>query len=243
MQTQQLYEQVVEELRDRLVSALGPGLRAIVLYGSVVREQANTDSDIDVLIIGDVKGSLKERIYEIRDELMERHGYAPLLMPIYLTPEEFENGLERGEPLLINILKEGKPLYDTGLFAEASQHIPHPQKETVEKYLQEARRRLDHSHEHLEAADYVLLVQDAYKAAFFAAEGLMLAQGHVPKGRGELARRFKQIETLQRLSEKADRLEVGESEAAQALSLTEVLVGKALKVYEKRFGETALLKS
>jgi predicted nucleotidyltransferase len=46
-------QELLTEIKQRLVTAHGGRLRAIVLYGSEVRHEAQPDSDIDVLVLLD----------------------------------------------------------------------------------------------------------------------------------------------------------------------------------------------
>lgn len=109
IQAQRLYEQVAEELRDRLVAELGHELEAIIVYGSVARGEADEDSDIDMLIISRNKQATYELAANIRFETDLK--YETLTTLIVYTPEQFESSLARGEPLLQEIMREGKALY------------------------------------------------------------------------------------------------------------------------------------
>ena len=226
-QAQKLYEQALEEFRDMALKELKDSLRSFVVYGSVARRDADEDSDVDILVITKASQSVKRRITEIRDEIQESHDYAVLLVPVYMTDKQFIERTEQSDPLLINILREGIPLYDDGFFAAARHHVPQVKRETAERYLSEAQRRFAHVQEHQAHDDYTIMVQDAYKAGFFAAESIMLAQGRVPKGKHDLANRFKQLGQLQKLSRKADALEAAEKEAVEAAALAESLIDKA----------------
>ena len=46
-------QDLLAEIKRRLVAAHGPRLRGIVLYGSEVRGEARPDSDLDVLVLLD----------------------------------------------------------------------------------------------------------------------------------------------------------------------------------------------
>jgi len=45
------YEKIIAHLRERLVEELGDKIESIVLYGSVARNEAQEDSDIDILVV------------------------------------------------------------------------------------------------------------------------------------------------------------------------------------------------
>jgi predicted nucleotidyltransferase len=108
-QTQELYEAVAKELRDRLISELEQEIDAIILYGSVARREAHVESDIDILIISPDKMKTYDKASEIRYELDLKYGTMTTIL-VY-TPEEFEQSLSLGSPFLKEVLKEGQALY------------------------------------------------------------------------------------------------------------------------------------
>jgi len=114
IQTQRLYEQVLDELRDRLVSELGAKIEAIVVYGSVARREADEDSDIDVLIVSQQKRAIYDHAARIRSEIDLKHETMTTLT--YLTPEEIHYGLDKGEPFVREVLREGKAIYGEAKF-------------------------------------------------------------------------------------------------------------------------------
>ncbi len=107
--TQQLYEQALKELRDRLVHELAGELEAVIVYGSVARKDADADSDIDVLIITPHKQAIYRRAFAISSEV-DLH-YETVTTLIFYTPEEFRECAVRGDPLLQEVLREGRAIY------------------------------------------------------------------------------------------------------------------------------------
>ena len=114
-QRQQLYETVVDELRDRLVSQLGDRVEAILVYGSVARGEATQGSDIDLLlIIGSSKKEMVDQAFDVSFEIDLEHGTLTTLS--FYAPDEFQDHLARGEPLLQEVMREGKVIYATERF-------------------------------------------------------------------------------------------------------------------------------
>jgi predicted nucleotidyltransferase len=114
MQMQRLYEKVLDELRDRLVSELGGKVEAIVVYGSVARREADADSDIDILIISRHRRAIYDQAARIRSELDLK--YETMTTLTYLTPEEIDEGLAKGEPFVQEVFREGRALYGEAKF-------------------------------------------------------------------------------------------------------------------------------
>ena len=108
-QAQILYEKVVDLLKERLISALGPTLKSLILYGSVARGEAHEESDIDLLLIVTDKGEAYERAFDVAFEIDLKHGTLTTL--ILHTPEELKRLYEEGEPFILEVLREGKVLY------------------------------------------------------------------------------------------------------------------------------------
>lgn len=113
-QRQELYETVVEELRDKLVSQLGDRVEAIIVYGSVARGEATEGSDIDLLIISAAKKDLIDQAFDVSFRIDLENGTLTTLN--FYTPKEFLDNLARGEPLLREVMREGKAIYGTERF-------------------------------------------------------------------------------------------------------------------------------
>lgn len=85
-------EVFLEEIRDRL----GDKVKEIIVFGSYARGDYDEESDIDIMIVGDV--SLGE-VIDISTEVLLRYG--ELISPIVVTPEEFKkrnDSSPQGEP-------------------------------------------------------------------------------------------------------------------------------------------------
>lgn len=88
-------EAFLEKIRDRL----GDKVKEIIVFGSYARGDYDEESDIDIMIVGDV--SLNE-VIEISTEVLLRYG--ELISPIVVTPEEFK---KRNDSFIRTIKKEG----------------------------------------------------------------------------------------------------------------------------------------
>ena len=66
MCTQTQLNKIVDEVTKSARSILGDKLRKVILYGSYARGDYNNDSDIDIMILTDVKD---EEIYPFRKKL------------------------------------------------------------------------------------------------------------------------------------------------------------------------------
>src|SRR2546422_3247080 len=127
---------IVEKFAKQVLKKYGKYVKAIVMMGSVAREEFRPTSDIDVFVVID-DTSLKvtpefhdkfdddlERIVEkIPDSQVTVKGpdgkeeKIPLLsiQPSY-TLSEFTDYARVGHPIIYNFIKEGIPVYDSGFF-------------------------------------------------------------------------------------------------------------------------------
>ncbi len=96
----------IREMVKRIVRQFRP--EKIILFGSQARGQAGPDSDVDLLIVMDVKGSKRHKAVEIGVEL----GDIPISKDIIVTtPEEFAWRKDIVGTIERPAYKEGEVLY------------------------------------------------------------------------------------------------------------------------------------
>lgn len=98
----------LEDVITRIVASFRP--HKIILFGSYAEGNAGPDSDLDLLIILDVKGSIRQAANEI-DRL-----FADRCFPmdfIVLKPEQFERQKEISGTLAYQIERSGKIVYES----------------------------------------------------------------------------------------------------------------------------------
>ncbi|KXA91730.1 hypothetical protein AKJ57_00130 [candidate division MSBL1 archaeon SCGC-AAA259A05] len=83
-------------------------VKKIILYGSVARNSANLESDVDVLVV--VSGQVEDELYGIGSEISEREGCSIVLD--VLTEEELDKMKRARDPFLKTLREEGKVLYE-----------------------------------------------------------------------------------------------------------------------------------
>lgn len=96
----------IESISQQIVEKYKP--LKIILFGSAAWGNFTHDSDLDFLIIKrDTPHLGRDRMRELY-ELIDKDVAADFLV---YRPEEFENGLQQGDPFLKTIEKDGKVLY------------------------------------------------------------------------------------------------------------------------------------
>jgi predicted nucleotidyltransferase len=101
-------QQVLVDLRTRLETTYGSRLSRVVLYGSHARGSADTDSDIDLLVVLRGRVSPCEEIARTADDVTEvslKHNV--VVACAFVSQEQFKH---EESPLLMNVRREGVPL-------------------------------------------------------------------------------------------------------------------------------------
>ncbi len=106
----------VELARDFMekISQQGIKVRSIILFGSYVRGDFTENSDIDICLIGENLPS-----NELERRSMRRFYSIPKLSVIAYMPDEFLAMLKNLNPIVMDIVYEGLPLFDDGFFHDA----------------------------------------------------------------------------------------------------------------------------
>ncbi len=97
----------INEAVRRIVERFHPA--KIILFGSHARGSARRDSDVDLLVVMDVKESRRHQAVEIDLALSGRTFPLDLIV---VTPEEFERYRDVIGHIVYPAVREGKVLYD-----------------------------------------------------------------------------------------------------------------------------------
>lgn len=96
----------IDRMVKRIVKRFAP--EKIILFGSQARGDAGPDSDIDLLVVMPVEGSLSEKGLEIHQAL---HGVPFSIDVVVSTPEEFAWRKDFVGTIEWPATREGKVLY------------------------------------------------------------------------------------------------------------------------------------
>ena len=100
---------VIRRMVDRIVERFHP--EKVILFGSHARGEANADSDVDLLVVMPVRGSVRRKRVQVRMALREPEVSKDILIS---RPDEFER--YRGVVGTVEQVaaSEGKVLYERG---------------------------------------------------------------------------------------------------------------------------------
>lgn len=118
------YPKTITQLKNKLKEEFGEWMVSIVLYGSVAKNKAHKDSDIDILLVTrDDDKRLYDEVSKIRTRIdLENNTLTSLL---HVSIEELERYIKLNSPFLKTVAEEGVILYDNGTFnkVRGSLHI------------------------------------------------------------------------------------------------------------------------
>lgn len=174
-----------QRFADALKRELGTEfLKAVVLFGSTARGDSKTiqERDIDVLlIINDLTIVLNPEVISAYRVIVERTA-SKINKRLHITTLKLTNFwdyLRNGDPLAINILRDGVVLHDAGFFMPAQallyQGRIRPTQESVWGYFVRAPATLNNSEWHVLQATL-----DLYWAVIDAAHAALMKVGEVP---------------------------------------------------------------
>ena len=137
--------EAAQEFSDKLNEKLGDKVKCVAVWGSVAKGEHGRESDIDTLVIlddtklqkdvpDDAKKKIQKKVTDLAKETDDRITiqYFPFLT-------EFWDSLRKGEPLAIEAVRNGEPVYDTGLFMPAKRLL---QRGKISGTQESVRKRL-----------------------------------------------------------------------------------------------------
>ncbi len=97
-----------------MLAELGERINSIVLFGSVARGEATSESDIDVLVITDAPFGVRERIREVAYDIILADEV--LIQLVIFTSTDLEEEARLRSYFFHYLMNEGIILHDDGLF-------------------------------------------------------------------------------------------------------------------------------
>jgi len=185
----------VLELTEELTEKYKGIIHSIVLFGSYVRGDHVSSSDVDVALVveREIPG-----LRRLESSLSKRYDANFSLMQ--LTPERFE-GLVRDEAvLLLNMSRDGIVFYDDGTFRRNM--ITKPSLKTIRSCIEHARERYSELRKSLSALKgdetaRELAANFGYLIGVQLSQALLLAKGVLPRSKylvfRELERHYPQL--------------------------------------------------
>ncbi|MBW2990457.1 nucleotidyltransferase domain-containing protein [Candidatus Woesearchaeota archaeon] len=165
-------------------------IRAIVLFGSTARKKQKTKGDVDILVIVDDVSIVMDREFVTAYRLIINKIVAQVApKKLHVTTIKFTSFWEfvrAGDPVAINILRDGMPVIDTGFFEPLQillyQGRIRPSRESMWAYYNKAPITLHNSKWHIKQA-----VLDLYWAVIDSAHAALMKINEVPPSPSHVA--------------------------------------------------------
>lgn len=168
---------------------LGTFIRAVVLFGSAARHTETSSSDIDILIIiDDLSMHMSQELVQayriIIEKLIVKVSTRLHVTSLRLT--SFWEYIRNGDPIGVNVLRDGVALIDTGFFEPLQILLRkgriRPTNEAVWSYFVRAPNSLHNSKWHI-----LQSVIDLYWAVIDAAHAALMKMGETPPSPAHVA--------------------------------------------------------
>ena len=174
--------ELAKHFSNELKKELGKFLKEAVLFGSSARKTAGPKSDIDVLLLiddltvvvtRDVADAYRIIIQRIISKVSKR------LHVVTLRLSAFWDYVRKGDPIGINMLRDGVSLLDSGFFDPLQlllkQGKIRPSKESIWSYYSKAPATLHNAKWHVKQA-----VVDLYWAVIDSAHAALMSHDAIP---------------------------------------------------------------
>lgn len=172
---------VAYKFAEKAMKEFGSFLKAVVLFGSAARK-ASPEGDIDILlIVDDTAITVRPEIAQTYRIIVQKliRDISPRLHVTTLKFTNFWDYMRVGDPVAINILRDGVALIDTGFFDPLQlllkQGRIRPTSESVWNYFVRAPATMQNSRWHITQATL-----DLYWAVIDAAHAALMRIGEVP---------------------------------------------------------------
>ena len=167
---------------NEIYKELGSLIRAVVIFGSTARRTKGAGGDIDILvIIDDLMMNISPEVVEAY-RLIVQKSIVKISTKFHVTTMRFTSFWEymrNGDPVAINLLRDGVALIDSGFFdpmqALLKRGRVRPTQESIWTYYTRAPNTLHNSKWHLLQA-----VIDLYWAVIDAAHAALMKIGEIP---------------------------------------------------------------
>ena len=179
------YRQDVEtayRFANEIYQELGAFIRAIVLFGSTARRTKSPGGDIDLLIvIDDLMMNMSPEVTEAY-RLIVQKSIVKVSTKLHITTMRFTSFWEymrNGDPVAINLLRDGVALIDSGFFDPMQMLLKkgriRPTQESIWTYYSRAPNTLHNSKWHLLQG-----ILDLYWAVIDSAHAALMKVGEIP---------------------------------------------------------------
>jgi hypothetical protein len=173
---------IAYDFSKKAIKEFGVFIKSIAIFGSTVRVETKQHNDIDMLVIvDDLSVVMSPELVETYRVIMERiiANSSKKLHVTTLRMTNFWDYVRKGDPIGLNILRDGVALYDTNLFEPLRILLREgkisPSQETINVYMNKASASLFSSRNHILQATL-----DLYWAVIDISHAALMQEGVMP---------------------------------------------------------------
>jgi len=173
---------LVRSFAKKLRDEFGTFLKGVVLFGSSARKQDTSRSDIDVLVIvDDLSIKMTKEVVEAYKIIVEKTigQISTKLHVTSMTFTSFWEYIRAGDPVAVNILRDGIAIIDAGFFNPLQSLLRQgrirPTHESIWSYFSRSPRTLLNAKWHINQGTL-----DLYWAVIDAAHAALMHEGEIP---------------------------------------------------------------
>lgn len=195
---------IAQKFARALRAELNEFLVGVIVFGSMARRQATSESDIDVLVVTDDTAiQITEPVIEsyrlIVENLILKTSHKLHITSMTFT--SFWESARAGDPVVVNILRDGVALIDSGFFEPLQRLLKQgrirPSEESIWRYFGKSPKTLLNSRWHVLQATL-----DLYWAVIDSAHAALMRRGVVPPTPEHVAAMLDQVFVHHKLLEK-----------------------------------------
>ena len=167
---------------NTIYKEMGSLIKAVVIFGSSARKKTTAKSDIDIMVvIDDLSISMNSEVVEAYRVIVNK-AVVKVSTRLHVTTLRFTTFLDymrNGDPIGINILRDGVALIDSGFFEPLQALLKkgkvRPTSESIWTYFIRAPNTLHNSKWHIMQATL-----DLYWAVIDSAHAALMKHGEIP---------------------------------------------------------------
>lgn len=197
---------IAQKFAKELIKKFKKNVKSVIVYGSVAKGKHTKKSDIDIFVIiddtkieRDIPTEVKDRIWnELISIAKETDKRITIQAFMFLT--EFWESVRGVEPVLMDVLRSGLPVYDVGVFMPAKRMLNRGKipttRESVEKKMYAAPQFVEYAQARIKSVAHYL-----EQAMAAAGQAPLMYIGKVPPAKEDVPRQLNDYFVKEKLLE------------------------------------------